>query len=71
MQRGGLDQAVQKIIGNPKIPTPNFGSGLYVNTPNQDLTYSGNDALVWDRVNSERVRRGLPGLEAVGSPRPD
>jgi hypothetical protein len=68
--RGGLDQNVRQILGNPKIPVPDFGGGLYSGTTNQDLTYSGNDSTIWDRINTERLRRGLPGLAAIGSPRP-
>lgn len=43
---------------------------LYVGTPDNQLTYNGDDYIVWDRVNSERIRRGLPGLTEIGSPRP-
>ena len=68
--RGSLDQSVREIIGNPKIPVPDFGGGLYSGVASQDLTYSGDDATVWDRINAERLRRKLPGLAAVGIPRP-
>jgi hypothetical protein len=68
-QRGQLDQAVSQIIGNPKVPTPNFGQGLYSNTPNADLTYSGDDPIVLERINQERQRRGLPPLAAGGGVR--
>ena len=44
--------------------------GLYAGTPDNQLTYGGDDYIVWDRVNSERIRRGLPGLAEIGSPRP-
>jgi hypothetical protein len=70
VNRGALDQAVNQIINNPKIPVPNFSQTLYSGSTNEQLTYSGDDAIVWDRVNAERVRRGLPPLDAVGSPRP-
>jgi hypothetical protein len=43
---------------------------LYTGTPDNQLTYGGDDYIVWDRVNSERIRRGLPGLNEIGSPRP-
>ena len=43
---------------------------LYAGTPDNQLTYSGDDYIVWDRVNGERIRRGLPGLAEIGSPRP-
>ena len=45
-----------------------FESGLSANTPDDKLTYSGTDPIVWDRVNNERLRRGLsplPGTRPV------
>jgi hypothetical protein len=42
----------------------------YRNTPDRDLVYRGDDFIVWDRINAERLRRGLPGLAAIGMPRP-
>jgi hypothetical protein len=48
----------------------NVNQGLYSNTKDEDLTYTGTDPLVWDRINAERLRRGLPGLAAIGYPRP-
>jgi hypothetical protein len=62
VERGQLDQAVTNIIGNAKVPTPNFGQGLYSSTPDADLTYSGDDPIVLERINQERRRRGLPPL---------
>ena len=48
-----------------------FGSsieaGLNSKTPDDKLTYSGNDPIVWDRVNNERQRRGL---DPLPGPRP-
>ena len=35
-----------------------------------ELVYAGDDPIVWDRVNSTRLRRGLPGLADIGYPRP-
>jgi len=35
------------------------------------LTYTGSDPIVWDRINFERIRAGLPGLAAIGLPRPE
>jgi cytochrome c551/c552 len=35
-----------------------------------ELVYSGDDPIVWDRVNSTRLRRGLPGLADIGFSRP-
>lgn len=50
---------------------PSIETSLYKDTPDKDLTYSGDDGIVWDRSNAERERRGLPGLAAIGSPRPE
>jgi len=47
--------------------TASFESGLASSTPDDKLTYSGNDPIVWDRVNNERLRRGLSPLPG---PRP-
>ena len=44
-----------------------FERGLSANTSDDKLTYSGNDPIVWDRVNNERLRRGLSPLP---NPRP-
>lgn len=48
-----------------------FGSGLEsklsASTPDDKLTYSGNDPIVWDRVNNQRLSRGL---EPLSTPRP-
>lgn len=43
---------------------------LSANTPDDQLTYTGDDSIVWDRVNSERLRRGLESLTTLGFPRP-
>jgi len=45
-------------------------TGLYSKTKDEDLTYTGNDTIVWDRTNAERTRRGLPSLTQLGYPRP-
>ena len=45
-----------------------FESGLLAKTPDDKLTYSGTDPIVWDRTNNERLRRGLsplPGTRPV------
>jgi len=44
-----------------------FESKLSANTPDDKLTYSGNDPIVWDRVNNQRLSRGLSPLS---NPRP-
>ncbi len=58
--------------GLPKIPAglSNLGGSLYFGTADNDLTYTGNDAIVWDRINQERLKRGLPSLADIGYPRP-
>jgi hypothetical protein len=48
----------------------NIGAALSSGTPDSELIYTGNDEIVWDRINQERLRRGLPGLAAIGYPRP-
>lgn len=60
--RGALDQALAGIIGNNKIPTPDFSGGLYNNVPDSALTYEGDDPIIAERINAERKRRGLPPL---------
>lgn len=47
-----------------------FESGLFSSTKDEDLTYGGDDHIVWDRTDAERLRRGLSSLTAIGSPRP-
>ena len=44
-----------------------FESKLSSNTPDDKLTYSGNDPIVWDRVNNQRLSRGL---DPLPGPRP-
>jgi len=46
-------------------------SALSSGTRDEDLTYTGDDSIVWDRVNGTRLRRGLPGLASIGYPRPE
>jgi len=46
-------------------------SALSSGTRDEDLTYTGDDSIVWDRVNGTRLRRGLPGLAEIGYPRPE
>lgn len=78
VDRSRVDAALASLLGNPKIPLPSFGGGsaggleqdLYRGTKDEDLTYTGDDPIVWDRVNAERLRRGLAGLESLGYPRP-
>lgn len=56
----------------PTSPFGDFGSGSNFGismegTPDKKLVYNGNDPIVYDRINNERKRRGLPGLT---NPRP-
>ena len=69
-----LEAAAKRIVGNAKVPSilpVNIETGVYANTKDEDLIYTGADETVWDRVNAERLRRGLPSLTAIGYPRPD
>jgi hypothetical protein len=69
-----LEAAAKRIVGNAKVPSIlplNLITSVYVKTKDEDLVYTGNDEIVWDRVNEERLRRGLPSLTAIGYPRPD
>jgi hypothetical protein len=36
----------------------------------QELVYTGDDPIIWDRINGQRLRRNLPGLADIGYPRP-
>ena len=46
-------------LGSLKSSIGSFEAGLSANTPDDKLTYSGNDPIIWDRTNNERLRRGL------------
>ena len=55
-------------LGSLKSSVGSFETGLSANTPDDKLTYSGTDPIVWDRTNNERLRRGLsplPGTRPV------
>ena len=75
----GRIPTVPSIPGVPSIPLKIEGfavggaidTSLYTKTADEDLTYTGDDHIVWDRVNTERLNRGLPDLAAIGSPRPE
>ena len=58
------------VVDTASAAGKSVNQGLYTGTPDDQLTYTGGDYIVWDKVNGERVRRGLPGLAAIGSPRP-
>ena len=76
VNRDTLNAAVGRIVGNDKVPIPNYGAvnkferGLASGTKDEDLIYTGTDTIVWDRINRERLSRGLPGLAEIGYPRP-
>jgi hypothetical protein len=56
-------------LDNLQSSVGSFESKLSSGTSDDKLTYSGNDPIVWDRVNNERLRRGLsplPGSRPVG-----
>lgn len=78
-----LNAQTQVLLGSNKIPPvvplaipvspmsdKDVGASIYAETPDKDLIYKGKDPKVWVRVNSERERRGLPGLAEIGYPRP-
>ncbi len=65
------------VPGLPSIPgagslpsVSSIGAAASTGTKDEDLVYTGDDPIVWDRINAERIRRGLPGLAAIGYPRP-
>ena len=45
-------------------------NALTAGASDAELVYTGDDPIVWDRINSQRLRRNLPGLEDIGYPRP-
>lgn len=61
----GLLSTASNIAGSASLK---LNQSIYFGTSSAELTYTGSDALVWDRVNSERMRRGLSGLP---NPRPN
>lgn len=67
--RNLIDDAVTSVIGNPKVPSPNYTGtfDFYANVSDTDLTYTGDDEIVLARINSERERRGLPPLGPGGT----
>jgi hypothetical protein len=63
-------EAFSLQASNLKLSGLSANTSLYSNTKDADLTYTGNDSIVWDRINGERLNRGLPSLTEIGSPRP-
>ena len=47
-----------------------FTFSLEQTATDEDLVYRGSDSIVWDRINAERVRRGLSPLTDIGLARP-
>ena len=43
---------------------------LTAGATDSELDYTGDDPIVWDRINNARLRRGLPSLTDAGFPRP-
>lgn len=81
VNRATLDNSIKGFVGNDKVPAPTYGpvvrqaaskfeTSLYSNTPDADLIYTGDDNIVWDRINAERLKRGLKSLTDIGIPRP-
>jgi hypothetical protein len=59
--------SISKAFSGASKLGPSIDTSLYSKTKDEDLTYTGDDGLVWDRVNAERLRRSLSGLP---NPRP-
>ena len=60
VERTAIDTALEEIIGDPKIPTPNYSSSLYSSVPDEELVYESNaDEVEIERIESEREDRGL------------
>lgn len=71
LNKDAFDPAsISKTFASASKLGPSIDTSLYKNTKDEDLTYKGDDGLVWDRVNAERLRRSIPGLAAIGTPRP-
>ena len=47
-----------------------FTFSLEQSVSEEDLVYRGSDSIVWDRMNAEGLRRGLPSLTDLGLARP-
>lgn len=47
-----------------------FSFSLEQTASDEDLVYRGSDSIVWDRINAERLKRGLASLTDIGLPRP-
>jgi hypothetical protein len=66
VERSELDFALEQVIGNDKIPTPDFSSGLFSSVPNEELVYDNEaDDVEIERIDQEREIRGLPPVVEV------
>ena len=66
VERSELDFALEQVIGDPKIPTPDFSSSLFSSVPNQELVYDNEaDDVEIERIDQEREIRGLPPVVEV------
>jgi len=59
--------SISKAFSGASKLGPSIDTSLYSKTKDEDLTYTGDDGIVWDRINTERLRRSLSGLP---NPRP-
>jgi hypothetical protein len=62
--------SVGSLVNRVPQAQASFESQLASGAKDADLVYRGDDYLIWDRTNGERLRRGLPSLTEIGSPRP-
>lgn len=62
--------SVGSLVNRVPQTQASFESNLASGAKDADLVYRGDDYLIWDRTNGERLRRGLPSLTEIGSPRP-
>ena len=68
LNKSAFDPAsISKTFAGASKLGPSIDTSLYKSTKDEDLTYTGDDGIVWDRVNAERLRRSLSGLP---TPRP-
>ena len=66
VERSELDFALEQVIGDDKIPTPDFSSSLFSSVPNEELVYDNEaDEVEIERIDQEREVRGLPPVVEV------
>jgi hypothetical protein len=66
VERSEVDFALEQVIGDPKIPTPDFSSSLFSSVPNEELVYDNEaDDVEIERIDQEREVRGLPPVVEV------